>query len=65
MKIGEKLYLAKFNRQDDLFNLVRAEHGAMRMANELGIRTANTCIHETASHFVGFRVLALTLRAGL
>ena len=47
MKIGEKLYLAKFNRQDDLFNLVRAEHSAMRMANELGIRSANTCIQET------------------
>lgn len=47
VKIGEKLYLAKFNRQDDLFNLVRAEHSAMRMANELGIRSANTCIQET------------------
>ncbi|WP_417671556.1 type II toxin-antitoxin system HipA family toxin [Pseudoalteromonas tetraodonis] len=47
VKIDQKLYLAKFNRQDDLFNLARAEHGAMCMANELGIRTANTRIHET------------------
>lgn len=47
VQIGSKLYLAKFNRQDDLFNLVRAEHAAMCMAKELGIRSANTQIHET------------------
>ncbi|MCQ8878852.1 HipA domain-containing protein [Pseudoalteromonas shioyasakiensis] len=47
VQIGNKLYLAKFNRQDDLFNLVRAEHAAMCMAKELGIRCANTQIHET------------------
>ncbi len=38
---GGKLYIAKFNRQDDLFNVVRAEHAAMKMAAELGIETAN------------------------
>jgi len=47
VQIGSKLYLAKFNRHDDLFNLVRAEHAAMCMAKELGIRCANTQIHET------------------
>lgn len=47
VQIKQKLYLAKFNRPDDLFNLVRAEHAAMCMAKELGIRTANTAIHET------------------
>lgn len=47
VQIGTKLYLAKFNRQDDLFNLVRAEHAAMCMAKELGIRCANTQVHET------------------
>ncbi|MBQ4833623.1 type II toxin-antitoxin system HipA family toxin [Pseudoalteromonas sp. MMG010] len=47
LEVNSILYLAKFNRQDDLFNLVRAEHAAMCMANKLGIRTANTHIHET------------------
>lgn len=49
VQIGSKLYLAKFNRQDDLFNLVRAEHATMCMAKELGIRSANTQVHETES----------------
>lgn len=47
IQIDNKLYLAKFNRQDDLFNLVRAEHAAMKMAEQLGIRTAPTFIHKT------------------
>lgn len=47
VQIGSKLYLAKFNRPDDLFNLVRAEHAAMCMAKELDIRVAKTQIHET------------------
>jgi serine/threonine-protein kinase HipA len=41
------LYLAKFNRPDDLFNHVRAEHAAMTMANQAGIRTAPTRIVPT------------------
>jgi serine/threonine-protein kinase HipA len=47
VKIQQKLYLAKFNRHDDLFNLAKAEHAAMQMASELGIRTANTHVHHT------------------
>ncbi|MBH0056663.1 type II toxin-antitoxin system HipA family toxin [Pseudoalteromonas sp. SWXJZ94C] len=47
VQIENKLYLAKFNRPDDLFNLVRAEHATMCMAKELGIRAANTCVHAT------------------
>ena len=43
------VYLAKFNRPDDLFNVVRAEHATMSMARELGIETANTRV-ETTPH---------------
>jgi serine/threonine-protein kinase HipA len=42
-----KLYIVKFNRPDDLFNVVRAEHASMRMCEQLGIKVANTQIKPT------------------
>ncbi len=35
-------YLAKFNRPDDLFNVVKVEHASMKMLSELPCRVANT-----------------------
>ena len=39
---ANKAYLAKFNRPDDLINIVKAEHACMRMLSELPSRVANT-----------------------
>ena len=39
---GTVIYLAKFNRPDDLFNQVKVEHASMRMLAELPIQVANT-----------------------
>ena len=44
---GETVYLAKFNRPDDLFNMARAEHAAMTLASEVGIEVAQTHIKST------------------
>ncbi|MDT0604095.1 type II toxin-antitoxin system HipA family toxin [Thalassotalea castellviae] len=37
-------YLAKFNRQDDIFNVCLVEHATMTMLKELNVRVANTSI---------------------
>lgn len=39
---GDRSYLAKFNRPDDLFNTVKVEHASMTMLKELGGKVANT-----------------------
>jgi serine/threonine-protein kinase HipA len=44
-----KLYIVKFNRPDDLFNVVRAEHACMKMCQQLGIRVANTQVLSTGT----------------
>ncbi len=46
---GEISYLAKFNRPDDLVNIVKVEHAAMRMLNELPCQVANTQVLPTPS----------------
>ena len=40
-------YLAKFNRDNDLFNTVRVEHASMQMLSELPCRVAPTRVCET------------------
>lgn len=42
-------YLAKFNRPDDLFNVVKVEHAAMRMLAELPCRVASTSVVNSPS----------------
>ncbi len=44
---NERTYLAKFNRPDDLFNHVKAEHAAMRMLAELPCQVATTKTEHT------------------
>ncbi|MEI8651162.1 hypothetical protein P4S73_29855 [Paraglaciecola sp. Hal342] len=44
---GDRSYLAKFNRPDDLFNTVKVEHASMTMLKELGAKSQihRLCIH--------------------
>jgi len=44
-----KSYLAKFNRPDDIVNMVKVEHATMRMLNELLCCVAPTKTVHTAS----------------
>ncbi|MDN4504023.1 HipA domain-containing protein [Alteromonadaceae bacterium BrNp21-10] len=46
---GDISYLAKFNRPDDIINIVKVEHAAMCMLNELPCRVANTLVQQTPS----------------
>ncbi|MBC3766382.1 type II toxin-antitoxin system HipA family toxin [Neptunicella marina] len=44
---GDITYLAKFNRPDDIINIVKVEHAAMRMLDELPCRVATTKVQTT------------------
>lgn len=44
---GDKLYLAKFNRPDDIINVVRVENACMHMLAELPVRVAGTRVFKT------------------
>ena len=44
---GEATYLAKFNRDDDLFNFAKVEHATMQMLAELPIEVATNKVLET------------------
>jgi serine/threonine-protein kinase HipA len=46
---GQHSYLAKFNRPDDIVNMVKVEHATMRMLNELLCCVAPTKTVHTAS----------------
>lgn len=46
---GDISYLAKFNRFDDVINVVRVEHAAMNMLNELPCRVAKTHLQPSPS----------------
>lgn len=46
---GEKLHLAKFNRPDDIINVVKVENACMRMLSELPVRVAPTRVVESDS----------------
>jgi serine/threonine-protein kinase HipA len=46
---GDISYLAKFNRPDDLFNVVKVEHASMRMLDELPCRVASTNVMQATS----------------
>ena len=46
---NNKHYLAKFNRPDDRFNVVKVEHAAMQMLKELPCNVANTTTINTPS----------------
>ena len=46
---GDVSYLAKFNRPDDLYNVVNVENATMRMLGELPCNVANTKVIHTPS----------------
>lgn len=43
---GNTSYLAKFNRPDDIVNVVKVEHASMRMLSELPCQVSNTQVIE-------------------
>lgn len=45
---NEKKYIAKFSSQNDLYNVVKAEYVAMRLAAEAGLKTAPVSLTQTA-----------------
>lgn len=44
---GDVTYLAKFNRNDDLFNFAKVENATMQMLTELPVRVASNKVCET------------------
>jgi serine/threonine-protein kinase HipA len=45
---SNKKFVAKFSSQNDLYNVVKAEFVAMRLAKKAGITTASVCLERTA-----------------
>lgn len=46
---GDKKYIAKFSATNDLYNVVKAEYIAMRLANKVGIKVANVRLESALS----------------
>ena len=44
----DKKYIAKFSSQNDVYNVVKAEYAAMRLASEVGIDAASVILKKTS-----------------
>ena len=44
VQVGDGLWIAKFNRDDDRWNNTRVEHAMLRLARECGLTTAESRI---------------------